>query len=159
MNEHRIHQIFFVSLILKGLHALIECAGGALLYLVSSQAILHGVKLLTQDELTEDPRDYVATHLLEAAQHLTVGAQSFYAFYLLSHGLIKVLLVAGLLREKLVAYPVSLAALGLFIAYQIYRYSYTHSAGLIVLTVFDLIIIVLVWHEWRILRARAARQL
>ncbi|MDE3122844.1 MAG: DUF2127 domain-containing protein [Paracoccaceae bacterium] len=108
MNEHRIHQVFFVSLVLKGLHALIECAGGVLLFLVSSQTILHWVNLLTQDELTEDPRDFVATHLLDAAQHLTVGAQSFYAFYLLGHGVIKVLLVVGLLREKLIAYPLSL---------------------------------------------------
>lgn len=153
MNEHRIHQVFFVSLILKGLHALIECASGVLLYVVSSETIQHWVNLLTQDELIEDPRDYVATHLLDAAQHLTVGAQSFYAVYLLSHGLIKALLVTGLLREKLVAYPLSLGALGLFIAYQLYRYSYTHSAGLIILTVFDFVVIVLVWHEWRILRA------
>ena len=154
MTERRIHQIFFLSLILKGLHALIECAGGALLFLVSSQTILSWVNLLTQDELTEDPRDYVATHLLGAAQHLTAGAQSFYAIYLLSHGLIEVLLVAGLLRGKLAAYPLSLGALGLFIAYQLDRYSYTHSAGLLVLTAFDLVVILLVWHEWRILRAR-----
>ncbi|MGC8732685.1 MAG: DUF2127 domain-containing protein [Halothiobacillaceae bacterium] len=57
------------------------------------------------------------------------------------------------MREKPVAYPLSLGALGLFIAYQLYRYSYTHSAGLIILTVFDFVVIVLVWHEWRILRA------
>jgi uncharacterized membrane protein len=50
-----------------------------------------------------------------------------YAFYLLSHGLVKVLLVAGLLREKLWAYPASLIVLSAFIAYQTYRYSSTHS--------------------------------
>lgn len=58
----------------------------------------------------------------------------------------------GLLREKLIAYPASLAALAGFIAYQIYRYSYTHSVGLLVLTAFDLIVMALVWHEWRLLR-------
>lgn len=49
-------------------------------------------------------------------------------------------------------YPLSLIALGAFIVYQLYRYSYTQSFGLILLTVFDLIVIVLVWHEWRLLR-------
>ena len=152
INEHRIHQVFRISVILKGLHALTEIAGGLAFYLISVPTVLRWVNLLTQEELTEDPRDFVATHLLSAAQHLTGATQSFYAFYLVSHGLIKVVLVAGLLREKLIAYPLSLIALGGFIAYQLYRYSYTHSFGLIVLTIFDLIVIVLVWHEWRLLR-------
>ncbi len=107
---------------------------------------------LTQAELVEDPRDLVATHLLAAAQGLTGSTQSFYAFYLLSHGLVKIVLVIGLLREKPIAYPASLVAMAAFIAYQLYRYSYTQSFGLIVLTVFDLIVMVLVWHEWRLLR-------
>jgi uncharacterized membrane protein len=152
LAEHRIHQIFRVSVILKGLHALIEIVGGLLFYLVSTQSILTWVNHLTQEELVEDPRDFVATRLLDAAQHLTGATQSFYAFYLASHGAIKIVLVFGLLREKLIAYPLSLIALALFIVYQLYRYSYTHSFGLIVLTVFDLIVIVLVWHEWRLLR-------
>lgn len=152
VTEHRIHQLFRLSIILKGLDALVETAGGLVFYLVSAPTVLHWVNLLTQDELTEDPRDLVATHLLMAAQHLTGTTQSFYAFYLISHGLIKVVMVAGLLREKLIAYPLSLIALGAFIAYQLYRYSYTHSSGLILLTIFDLIVIGLVWHEWRVLR-------
>lgn len=152
VNEHRIHQIFRVSVIFKGLHALTEIAGGLVFYLVSAPTELHWVNLLTQDELNEDPRDFVATHLLSAAQHLTGATQTFYAFYLVSHGLIKVVLVAGLLREKLIAYPLSLIALAAFIAYQLYRYSYTHSFGLILLTVFDLVVIALVWHEWQLLR-------
>lgn len=156
MNEQRIHQVFQISVILKGLHALIECLGGILFYFLSTNTILHWVNLLTLNELVEDPRDFVATHLLGAAQQLTGATQSFYAFYLLSHGLIKVLLVAGLLREKLLAYPLSLASLAAFIAYQLYRYSYTHSVGLLILTVFDVVVIVLVWHEWRVLRKHLA---
>lgn len=150
-TESRIHRLFQVSVILKGLHALIECGSGVALYLVSNQTIVHLAQLLTQEELLEDPRDIVATRLLDIAQHLSLGTQSFYSFYLLSHGLVKVVLVAGLLRERLWAYPASLVALAGFIAYQLYRYSYTHGIGLLVLTVFDVLVIVLVWHEWRVL--------
>lgn len=151
LTERRIHRLFQVSVILKGLHALIECASGIALYLVSNQTIVHWVQLLTLQELTEDPRDVVATRLLEAAQHLSISTQSFYAFYLLSHGLVKVVLVVGLLRERLWAYPVSLVALAGFIGYQLYRYSYTQGIGLLVLTVFDILVMVLAWHEWRVL--------
>ncbi|TJX42745.1 MAG: DUF2127 domain-containing protein, partial [Mesorhizobium sp.] len=137
MNEQRVHQIFEVSLLLKGAHALIECVGGLLLALVSTSTIVSLVNRLTQEELVEDPHDFIASHLMNAANHFSVGTQHFYAFYLLSHGLIKIALVAGLLRGKLWAYPASLVALLLFIVYQLYRFSYTHSAGLIVLTIFD----------------------
>ncbi len=152
MNERRIHQIFEISVLLKGAHALIECIGGLVLAFVSTSAIADLVNALTQDELIEGPNDFVATHLLNLAQNFTISTQRFYAFYLLSHGLIKVFLVIGLLRNKLWAYPVSLVVLGLFIVYQLYRYSYTRGIGLIVLTVFDVIVMGLIWHEYRLVR-------
>jgi uncharacterized membrane protein len=152
VNERRVHQIFEISVLLKGAHALIECIGGLVLAFVSTDAIKGLVNALTQEELTEDPNDFVATHLRSLAQNFTVSTQRFYAFYLLSHGVIKLLLVAGLLRNKLWAYPVSLVVLGLFIVYQFYRFSYTHGVGLIVLTVFDVIVMGLIWHEYRLVR-------
>lgn len=152
ISEARIHQAFRISVILKGLHALLEIAGGLLFYAVSTQEILDLVNRITRMELTRDPRDFVATHLLSAAQGFTSSTEAFYAWYLVSHGLIKVVLVAGLLKEKLVAYPVSLAVIAAFIAYQLHRYSYTHSVFLLILTGFDLLVMVLVWHEWRLRR-------
>lgn len=152
MNERRIHQIFEISILLKGAHALIECIGGLVLAFVSTSAITSLVNALTQDELIEDPNDFVAAHFLALAQNFTVSTQHFYAFYLLSHGLTKVFLVIGLLRNKLWAYPVSLVVLGLFIVYQLYRFSYTHGFGLIVLTVFDFVVMGLIWHEYRLAR-------
>lgn len=152
MNERRIHQIFELGVLLKGAHAAIECVGGIALALMPPGTIAALVNTWTQDELVEDPNDFIATHLLAWAQHVSVATQQFYAFYLLSHGLIKLALVVGLLRGKLWSYPASLAALGLFMVYQIYRYSYTHSFGLLVLTVFDAAVMVLIWHEWKIVR-------
>jgi uncharacterized membrane protein len=156
MNERRIHQIFEISVLLKGAHALIECIGGLVLAFISTSAIASLVNSLTQEELIEDPNDFVAAHLLNLAQNFTVSTQNLYAFYLLSHGLIKVFLVIGLLRNKLWAYPVSLVVLGLFIVYQLYRFSYTHGFGLIVLTVFDVVVMGLIWHEYRLVRRHLA---
>lgn len=86
------------------------------------------------------------------ASNFSVTTQNFYAFYLLSHGIVKLALVVALLKDQLWAYPASLVVLGLFIAYQLYRFSYTGSAGLIILTVFDLFVMVLIWHEYRLVR-------
>jgi uncharacterized membrane protein len=152
MNERRIHQIFEISVLLKGAHALIECIGGLVLTFVCTSAITSLVNALTQEELIEDPNDFVASHLLSLAQNFTISTQRFYAFYLLSHGVIKAFLVIGLLRNTLWAYPVSLVVLCLFIVYQLYRFSYTHGLGLIVLTVFDVLAMGLIWHEYRVVR-------
>lgn len=60
MNEQRIHQVFEISVILKGLDALVECAGGLLLFVTPTQWLVRWTELLTHDELTEDRHDLVA---------------------------------------------------------------------------------------------------
>jgi uncharacterized membrane protein len=152
MNEKRIHRLFEVSVALKGLHAFLEIASGLLLYFVSTATILALVQRLSQSELLEDPNDFIARHLQTFAAGVSVEAHHFYAFYLLSHGVVKAVLVAGLLREKLWAYPASFAVFGAFIAYQLYRYSYTHEIMLIGLSVLDAVVILLAIHEYRLLR-------
>ena len=156
MNERRIRQLFELSILAKGLHALGECAAGLLFAFASTDTLARWVDRLTQDELIEDPHDFVATHLQAFAHGFSIGSKHFYAFYLLSHGLVKVGLVAGLLMNRRWAYPASIAVLGLFIVYQLYRFSHTHGAGLVALTVFDVFVVVLIWHEWRLYRRHRA---
>ena len=138
MQEKRIHQLFVVSVTLKGLHALIEIIGGAALYLLGADTLARWLGEV-------DRHDWIVRHVDWSEQH-------FYALYLLSHGLVKSVLVIGLLREKLWAYPACFVVFGAFIAYQLYRYSYTHDIGLIVLSIFDLFVIYLAAHEYRLLR-------
>lgn len=152
MNERRIRQLFQASLALKGAHAVIEVVGGLALAFITTASITDVVTRLTRGELSQDPTDFVATHLARMAGHVSAGTKNFYAFYLLSHGLVGLALVAGLLREKLWAYPASLGVLGLFIAYQLYRYAQAPSAVLALLTGFDLLVMLLIWHEYRLLR-------
>jgi FtsH-binding integral membrane protein len=47
-----------------------------------------GCGWLTQDELIEDPRDFIATRLLAWAHGFSIETKNFYAFYLLSHGVV-----------------------------------------------------------------------
>lgn len=152
MREQRIHQIFEIGILLKGLHGLLECISGLALAFVSLQAITYVTTLVTRGELAEHPHDFVATHLMAWAQHFSADGKTFFALYLLSHGLTKIVLVAALLRGMLWAYPASLVVLGLFILYQIYRFAVMPSLGMVVLTVFDLAVMWLIWHEYRVMR-------
>ena len=155
MTGGQLHRLLGVSLLMKGAHAVLECIGGVLLAFVPTSAFVTLVGKLTQDELYEDPHDFIATHLATFAQGFSVSTQHFYAFYLLSHGVVKLFLVVVLLRGKLWAYPLALVTLALFVVYQLYRFSYTHSAGLIALSVFDLFVMAMIWAEYRTVRRRA----
>ena len=109
---------------------------------------------LTQDQIAEDPRDLVANYLRHAAARLSVSGEHFMAIYLLSHGIVKMFAVVTLLKNKLWGYPLSIAVFGAFIVYQIYRFLLTGGVGLIALTIFDLIVICLIWLEYRAVRSR-----
>ena len=151
MQERRIHQIFEVSVLLKGVHAAIECLGGLALALTSNAWIRDFVANVSQTELIEDRRDFIANHLAAFAQGFSIETQHFYAWYLLSHGAVKLALVAGLLLRKLWAYPTTIVVLGLFILYQLYRYTHTHGLGLLLLTALDVVVVGLTWHEYRLM--------
>lgn len=152
MQERRIHQIFEVSVLLKGAHASVEAIGGLALALTNNQWIRSVVKQATQSELIEDQRDFIASHLATWAQGFSIQTQHFYAWYLLSHGVVKLALVVGLLRRKLWAYPTTMVVLGLFIVYQLYRYTETHGLGLLLLTALDVVVVGLTWHEYSLIR-------
>ena len=140
---------FQIGIILKGLDGVLETVGGLLLLAISPAQINRIVHDLTQHELSQDPHDFVANHLLRYAHGLTGHAVTFAAIYLLVHGLIKVVLIVALLRNKLWAYPWLIAVLILFIAYQLYLIALKPTVGLSLLTAFDALIVWLTWREWR----------
>ena len=152
MQEKTIHRIFDVSVSLKGLHAMFEIVAGIALYLTSAETIVGWATSWSNREIAEERYDWIANHLLHFAEGFSVAKHDFYAFYLLSHGLVKGAVVVGLLRQKLWAYPASFVVFGAFIAYQLYRYSWTHDFGLILLSIFDLFVIVLAVHEYRLVK-------
>jgi uncharacterized membrane protein len=148
-EKDRVHQLFLVSIVGKGALAILECISGLALTFASTQTIVTLVGKATQGEIAEDPRDLIASHLMTWAAGFSAHNKAFYAWYFLSHGIVKLLIVAALLSGRLWAFPLSIAALGLFIAYQAYRYTFAPSAGLVALTIFDLVIIALVIREYR----------
>ena len=72
-------------------------------------------------------------------------------------GLVKVVLVAALLLNKLWAYPWMIGVLLAFIGYQLYRIALAPGPALIALTIFDVLIVLLTWREYRRQRQRRAR--
>ncbi|HWP61488.1 MAG TPA: DUF2127 domain-containing protein [Candidatus Paceibacterota bacterium] len=145
-QEKGLHRLFELGVIIKAVNAALELALGFLLLFVNVAAI---VQTFAAAELVEDPDNFLVRHLSALAGSVSAHAQFVSALYLLSHGIIKAVLVFGLLRDKLWAYPASIAVLALFVAYQVITYTRTLSLALLLLTIFDLVLIWLIYHEYR----------
>ncbi|MBU6214778.1 DUF2127 domain-containing protein [Patescibacteria group bacterium] len=155
-EEKNIRRVFIASVFLKAVDAALEIVIGTLLLFTGE--VVSVIEYLVRGELIEDPHDFLASAVQQYVPYLSEHSQLFAATYLLSHGIIKIFLAVGLLRNKLWAYPSAIVVFVLFIIYQLYRYAYTHSNFLMLLTVFDVIVIWLTWHEYTILKRRAERR-
>lgn len=139
---------FQFSITLKGIDGLLEITGAFLFLTATPTRINSLINFLTFHALSRNPNAFLASHLLQASQTIVTHAHYFVFFYLLSHGLAKVILVAALWCNRIWAYPAMIILLTLFIIYQLYRMIFVPSAFLAVLTVFDAIVIWLTKMEY-----------
>jgi hypothetical protein len=68
------------------------------------------------------------------------GHQNILCVYLLSHGLIKLLLGGGPSYKSALVLPSLARGASRLYRNQVYRFFYTHSVGLVLLTIFDLFV-------------------
>ena len=145
-------RIFRISLYIKGIDSLFELIIGGLLFLIPAQAIIDLANRVTRAAFLGHPDDVISIWLTHAVQSLSSHQTTLAALYLFSHGVVKLFLVVMLLQNRLWAYPVFLVVMAAFITYQVYQLMLAVSLWLIVLTAFDVFVILLTWHEYRLRR-------
>jgi uncharacterized membrane protein len=146
-KEYR--SLFKATVILKGLIALGEVAFGVLLIFVSYNTLRRAGVALLGGELSEVPTDLVWQYAIKGFHGFTATPQSVWVFIFLSHGIVKLALIWGLLRDKLWAYPWAAGVFTVFIIYQLYQLALTPSIVLWLITILDVIVVLLVLHEYR----------
>jgi uncharacterized membrane protein len=142
------HKLFHIGIILKGIDGGLEIIGGILILMISPRTVNRVVHVLVQHELSEDPNDIVANYLIHVARGFSISNQLFGFVYLLSHGVVKILLVHSLWKRRLWSYPVAIVFFASFGIYQTYRYYLDPSFGWVLLTILDVFIISLTWLEY-----------
>ena len=139
---------FRAGITLKGIDGVLEAVGGVLVWFVKPAELASYLQMMCQHELSRDPGDFMATHILHSSEKLAASDPSFASFYLLTHGFVKVVLAIALWMSRLWAYPAAIAIFSLFSAYQVYRWAHTHSRAMLLLTIFDVLVIWLTWREY-----------
>lgn len=151
--ENLLDKFFAAGIILKGLDGLIELIAGFVLLFLTPDRMHDFIVLVTHQELSEDPHDFLANLLLQSSQGFTTGGRVFLIVYLWIHAVIKLVAVFGILRNKMWAYPFSLITLGVLTLYQFYEIVFVKiSLLMVILTVFDVLILGLIWREYSNMR-------
>lgn len=143
------HSAFRAGIATKGFDGVLEMVGGVLLWFVKPSSFAW-LETFWLGVLAKSHHDFIAVHMLHMSERLTSTDPVFASFYLLSHGLVKVILAIALWMNELWAYPLAIAVFSAFCLYQVYRYTFTHSEALIWLTVFDIGVVILTWREYRL---------
>ena len=151
-RDKLLHWLFEASLAIKGLLCAAETFAGLSLFLTPNLLIARFLFWVTHFEIAEDPTDTLANLTLRASDYFPIGTQHFYAFYLLAHGGLKLSIVLLLWRRVMWAYPAGMVVLAGFVTFQVYEFMHAGSPFLLVLALFDCVMIVLVWLEWRALK-------
>jgi uncharacterized membrane protein len=144
-----LHRLFQLAVVVKGIDGVLELLGGVLLLVVGPAALHRLVVVLARHELADEPDDWVVMTLRHLAATFSVETRHFASAYLIGHGVLKIFLAVTLLRERLWAFPTALSVLAIFVTYQLHRFVRTHSIVLLALTVVDLVVMVLIWREYR----------
>lgn len=141
------HKIFKFTILIKGIDGLIDLLTSLILLISSGNVILKSIPFLTRKELIEDPQDLIANYLINIAQNFLPDTQKFIILYLAIHGLIKMGIALALNTNNYRAYKISGTVLALFIIYQFYRFTHTHSLTLLFFSFFDIFILILIYFE------------
>lgn len=143
--------LFRIALLLKGIDGAIELIGAIVLLIIPTGSVQTLINDVLSHDLLGPPDGSLAKHFVSGTAEFASGNRTFAVVYLGLHGIVKLALVAAMLRRIRPAYPVAAVVLGLFVIYEIYRATQTGSVLLPFLAALDVAIIVLIIREYRAL--------
>ena len=147
-------RLFRLALLVKAVDGAAELVGALVLLAVPGAALASLVKEVVGRDLLGPPDGSLARHFEAGTAEFVSGNRTFAVVYLGLHGVVKLALVAALLREWRPAFPVAVVVLGVFVVYELYRATQTGSVLLPFLAALDVAIIVLIIREYRLLSSR-----
>lgn len=148
-NGKFLYKIFEFGILIKAVYGFFEILGGILLSISGQKIIDNVVILITHQEIIEDPNDLIANYFIGLSNNFSVGTQVFAVFFLILHGAVNILFAVSLLKKRIQDFPVAIFVFCAFIIYQLYRYFHTYSLLLLFLTSVDVLIVIVIWLEYK----------
>ena len=150
-SARRTERLFKAALLVKGLDGAAELVAAVALLLVPAATVQRLVAEVVSRDLLGPPDGFLTRHLVAGTAEFASGDRTFVLVYLGLHGVVKLALVWALLRKWRRAYPVAAAVLAVFVGYELIRALHTGSVVLPFLAALDIVIIVMILREYRLL--------
>ena len=149
MANKSVSRLFKYSLFVKAFDGIVEIITGVGLLIIRPQTINAFVSSLARGELIEEPGNKIATYLLTHGQ-VSIQGVIFVSVLLLVRGLVKIIVITGLLQRKIWVYPMAIIVFTALTIYQTYVYFLNPSIFLLLLSILDVIVIALTTREYKI---------
>lgn len=150
-------RLFKISVAIKGFDGLIELIAG--ISLLISPGLVHWALSGVGGWFGQrhvHALQIIGEYIARIDGDFSRSGLTFLIIFLISHGLVKLGLVYCLLKKIVWAYPYAIIVLGMFLAYQIYLLITQPSIGMALFALLDVIIMILVYGEYRKLKAEEA---
>lgn len=147
--EKILYDIFEVGIGLKFFNGLWELFSGSALLILSKENLGRFFYFLARREFLEDPNDWLVNTIFKFLENISHETKMFAAIYILSHSLLNLFVAIELYKGKIRAYIISMTIMTIMIIYQIHRIILHHSIVLSIITFFDILFIILTWHEYQ----------
>jgi uncharacterized membrane protein len=157
-REKFLHYLFKGTVIFKGFDGILDVISSIVLTCIPAHDRINILPFLVRKELVEDPNDLLGNYLMNISQHFLPGTIKFVILYLAIHGLVKICMALALWSDNLKLFRVAGVVLAISIGYQMYRFTHTHSSLLLTVTIIDMLLMILLQHEYSKLVPKAAKQ-
>jgi len=117
--------------------------------ILGHEKIQHVIDFFTGIELREDKNDVIANSILHLSQSLSIHAEKLFAGYLISEGIVKIVLLYGVYKDNTKVLPFAFLFFGIIVFYELYLLLSGHSLFIIVLILLDILLLGVIASEWR----------
>lgn len=141
--------VFLLGVLFKVFDGMVELVVGLPLLFLNQERIARIGRWLTADELAEDPSNFLANLILHQSLKPHLHGTVIVSIYLVTHGLVKLLIVWGMMRGSSRSYPWAIGALTMLLVIQVVDMVIKFSPVVLLLTILDVVVLVLAVREWR----------
>ncbi len=156
LPEKDYRELFRISIFLKALDGFFEACAGIFLYFIKFASINAILFSVFHSEVVENPRDTFWGYLIDQWHLVSLSGHFFWGLLFLAHGVTKLFLSVALLKNRIWAYPAAAIVFSLFVGYELYSLAGKPSLFLWLVTIFDMIVVGLIVHEYRYIKKHRA---
>ncbi|MEI8135632.1 MAG: DUF2127 domain-containing protein [bacterium] len=147
-----VHRAFWISLFLKGLDGALQLIGGIAVIFAEPGTLGKTYRYFTRFLVGNRTQNPEAEFIKVTAHSFGMNVEMLVAIYLLVNAVIKLLLVYGLLKERLWVFPAACIGFGLMFSLELYRISIHFYWGIFILMCISVFVITMVLLEWKKVR-------